>query len=69
MKPKADWTLEDYGVEIRSRREAAASKREDAERLDREAAELAKETVKFNVMDLPIINPEAKPCKLARQPS
>lgn len=67
MKRKADWTREDYAEQIALRRRRAAEFRTNAEQQDREADELSRETAKFNTLELPILNPEEKPCRLTRK--
>lgn len=64
MNPRANWTRERYAFEIEWIRTKAKALRAQAERMDAKADTLARETVKFDVMELPMINPEGNtPCQ------
>lgn len=65
MKPKSEWTADDYAEQIRAQREKAVSLRRRADEMDADADALSRETVKFKMDELPIFKGES--CKPARQ--
>jgi len=54
MKPKAEWTLEDYQQEIANCRSRAIKNRESASGWDERAEQLRKEAAKFSTDKLPL---------------
>jgi hypothetical protein len=64
VKSRKQWTREDYATEIMVLRNQAKRWRQRADSMDATADMLSRETVKFDVMELPNLNPEEKPCQI-----
>lgn len=56
MKPKTEWTLEDYQLAIADCRGRAAKARQSAAGWDAQAEQLRKEAAQFSTEKLPLFN-------------